>query len=111
MVTLISNTNESFIVRWDAVNDIFPINYYTIRWYGENGNNGTANVTTGLSYTVTGLTASTSYTVTVAASNTCCGQGPVSNTMMVTTTATPTSNGTNPMYLIAVDTYVGIAFW
>ena len=94
MFTLINITNESFVVQWDGVNDYFPVNY-TVRWYRGDSSIGMANVD-GLSYTVTGLTASTSYSVTVAASNTCCGQGPVSNAMMVTTSATPTSNGTNP---------------
>ena len=76
-------TSESFIVRWSSVNDIFPVNY-TVRWYGEDGSNGTATVN-GLSYTVTGLNANTSYNVTVVAINTCCGAGPVSNVVMVMT--------------------------
>ena len=99
-------TNESFVVLWDAVNDIFPINY-TIRWYGEDGSNGTATIN-GLSYTVTGLTANTSYNVTVVVISTCCGAGPVSNVVMtmtknqpptlpppaITTTATTTTTTT-----------------
>ena len=78
-------TSESFIVQWDAVavNDIFPVTY-TVRWYGEDGSNGTASVT-GLSFTITGLTANTSYNVTVVAVNTCCGEGPVSDVVMVMT--------------------------
>ena len=86
-------TSESFIVQWDAVMDLFDVNY-TVRWYGEDGSNGTATVN-GLSYNVTGLTANTSYNVTVVASNTCCGAGPVSNvtmTNMKPTTPPPTSS-------------------
>ena len=82
-------TSESFVVQWDEVNDIFPVNY-TVRWYGEDGSNGTANVT-GLSYTVTGLTNNISYNVTVVAINTCCGTGPVSNVTMVMTNMKPTT--------------------
>ena len=80
-------TDQSFIVQWSSMNDIFPI-IYTVRWYGEDGSNGTATVN-GLSYTVTGLTANTSYNVTVVAINTCCGAGPVSNVVMVITNNEP----------------------
>ena len=76
-------TSEMFVIRWNSVNDIFPVTY-TVRWYGEDGSSGTATVN-GLSYTVTGLTANTSYNVTVVAINTCCGAGPVSNVVMVMT--------------------------
>ena len=80
-------TSESFVVQWDAVTDFFAVSY-TIRWYGEDGMNGTATVN-GLSYTVTGLTNSTSYNVTVHANNTCCGAGPVSNVIMTMTNNRP----------------------
>ena len=85
-------TSGSFVVQWDAVNDNFPVNYI-VRWYGEDGSNGTVNVT-GLSYTVTGLTNDTSYKtyiVTVVAINTCCGAGPVSDVAMVMTNTRPTT--------------------
>ena len=54
-------TSESFIVRWDAVEDIFPVTY-TVRWYEGDSLIGMDSVD-GLSYTVTELTANTSYTV------------------------------------------------
>ena len=86
-------TRGSFVVQWDAVEDFFTVNY-NVSWYEEDGINGTTNVN-GLSHTVTGLTNSTSYSVTVAAINTCCGAGPVSNAMAMTnerpTTPPPTS--------------------
>ena len=91
-------TSESFVVQWDAVNDIFPVTY-TLIWYGEDGSNGTASVT-GLSFTITGLTANTSYNVTVVAVNTCCGEGPASDVVMVMTNNNsptlppPTANAT-----------------
>ena len=92
-------TTQFFIVQWDAVMDHFFTINYIVRWYGEDGSNGTVTVN-GLSYTVIGLTANTSYNVTVVAINTCCGAGPVSNVMVITndesatlpppTTLTPT---------------------
>ena len=81
-------TSQSVVVRWSSVNDIFAVNY-TVRWYGEDGSNGIVTVN-GLSYTVTGLTANTSYNVTVVAINTCCGAGPVSDVVMVMTNMRPT---------------------
>ena len=70
-----------------------------------------ANVT-GPRHTVTGLTANTSYNVTVVAVNICCGAGPVSDVTMVMTnnesptlppstsippTTTPTSSSSPPI--------------
>ena len=80
-------TSESFVVKWDVVTDFFTVDY-TIRWYGEDSINETANVN-GLSYTVTGLTNNTSYNVTVHANNTCCGAGPDSNVIMNMTNMEP----------------------
>ena len=74
---------DSFIVQWDPVTDLFPITY-TVRWYG--GDIDYNATTAELSYTVTELANNTSYSVTVVANNTCCGTGPVSNAVMVTTT-------------------------
>ena len=76
-------TNESFVVQWDAVNDVFPVTYI-VRWY-RGDNLIDEDSVNGLSYTVTGLTVNTSYNVTVVAINTCCGAGPVSNVIIVTT--------------------------
>ena len=84
-------TNQSIVVRWSSVNDVFPVNY-TVRWNCNDGSNGAATVS-GLSYTITGLTASTSCDVTVVAINTCCGAGPVSNVVMVTTNTGITPSG------------------
>ena len=80
-------TSESFVVQWDAVMDLFAVNY-TVRWYGGDNEIGMASVD-GLLYTVTGLIANTSYNVTVVAINTCCGAGPVSNFVMVMTNNEP----------------------
>ena len=69
-------TNESFVVLWDEVMDIFTITY-NVTWYNDSGIIGMDTVNSP-TYTVTGLTAITSYNVTVVAINTCCGAGPVS---------------------------------
>ena len=45
---------KSFVVQWDVVTDIFPVNYI-VRWYGWDNSIGMASVDE-LSYTVTGLT-------------------------------------------------------
>ena len=99
-------TIESFVIQWDAMMDFFDVNY-TVRWYRGDNEIGMASVD-GLSYTVTGLTANTSYNVTVVAINTCCGAGPVSNVVMImtnmrpptlpppTTTTTPVPSSTPP---------------
>ena len=68
--------NESFVVLWDEVMDIFTITY-NVTWYNDSGIIGMDTVNTP-PYTVTGLTTNTSYNVTVIAINTCCGAGPVS---------------------------------
>ena len=86
------NTNESFVVLWDEMMDIFTITY-NVTWYDESGIIGMDTVNSP-SYTVTGLTANTSYNVTVVAINTC-GAGPVivpvqAMTNMRETTSTPT---------------------
>ena len=86
-------TSESFVIQWDAVMDLSTVNY-TVRWYGEDGSNGTATVN-GLSYTVPGLTNSTYYNVTVVAINTC-GAGPMSDVVMVITNTSSTTTGITP---------------
>ena len=94
-------TSESFIVQWDAVTEL-AINY-SVRWYGEDVDNRADNVT-GLSYTVTGLAANTSYNVTVAAMY--CGEaGLYSVVMMTMTNMRPTTPPqTSPSSLVTIPT-------
>ena len=82
-------TNESFVVLWDEVMDIFTITY-NVTWYNDSGIIGMDTVNSP-PYTVTGLTANTSYNVTVVAINTC-GAGPVSDVPIeaVTNISVPT---------------------
>ena len=114
-------TNESIVVQWDALDDFFPVTY-NVTWYNESGIIGMDTVN-GTSYTVTGLTANTSYNITVVAINTC-GAGPVNNVIMtmtnmrpptlppptttttsVTTTLTPSPTSGNIMLLLCVIKY------
>ena len=76
-------TNESLVIQWDAVIDLFTVTYI-VRWYRGDEEIGMASVDEP-SYTVTGLTANTFYGVTVVAINTCCGAGSVSNVVMIMT--------------------------
>ena len=87
-------TNESFVVLWDEVMDIFTITY-TVTWYDDSGIIGMDTVNSP-PYTVTGLTINTSYNVTVVAINTCCGAGPVSSPVeVITNIREPTSSPTD----------------
>ena len=85
-------TNELFVILWDEVMDIFTITY-NVTWYNESGIIGMDTVNNP-PYTVTGLTANTSYNVTVGAINTC-GAGPVSVVEAMTNMREPTSSPTH----------------
>ena len=92
-------TSESFVVLWDEVMDVFNVSY-NVTWHGEYDTNGTATVER-LPYTVINLTNNTSYNVTVAAINTCCGTGPFSDPVEVMTdmrepTSPPSPDLTTP---------------
>ena len=89
-------TSESLVVLWDEVMDIFTITY-NVTWYDDSGIIGMDTVNSP-PYTVTGLTANTSYNVTVVAINTCCGAGPVSVPVEAMTNMrepTPTAGNVN----------------
>ena len=97
-------TNESFVVLWDEVMDIFIITY-NVTWYNDSGIIGMDTVNSP-PYTVTGLTANTFYNVTVVAINTC-GAGPASVPVQVMTNMRePTSSPTDTPGNVTVCTYV-----
>ena len=102
------NTNESLVVLWDEVMDIFAITY-NVTWYNDSGIIGMDTVNSP-PYTVTGLTANTTYNVTVVAINTC-GAGPVSVPVEAMTnirepTSSPTDTPGNVTVCMYVRTYV-----
>ena len=90
ITTTYNYASGSLLVQWNEVTDYFTVNY-TVTWYDESGIVGMVTVNSP-PYTVTGLTANTSYNVTVVAINTCCGAGPVSN-VIVNTASTSTIPG------------------
>ena len=97
ITTTYNSASGSLLVQWNEVTDYFTVNY-TVTWYNESGTVGMVTVNSP-PYTVTGLTANTSYNVTVVAINTCCGVGPVSN-VIVNTASTSTTPGNVTQLLI-----------
>ena len=82
--------------------DIFTITY-NVTWYNDSGIIGMDTVNSP-PYTVTGLTANTSYSVTVVAIDTC-GAGPVSVPVeVITNMREPTSSPTHTTGNVTVST-------
>ena len=74
-VNVIQNIKRSsIVVQWDAVDDSLTTTY-TITWTRAGGGLQTATPAEQTSYTITGLTLNTVYTITVSAAN-MCGSGP-----------------------------------
>ena len=67
-------TSSSIVVQWDAVDDFLPT-AYTITWTDDRDLHGADIVAEQTSYTITGLTLDTVYTIAVTAGNRC-GGGP-----------------------------------
>ena len=88
-VTMTKNPESpSVVVQWDEVDDSLTT-YYTVTWTSERDLN---NVQVKLlieqsSYTITGLTLDTVYTITVTATNRC-GAGPEYSTSVSISTGT-----------------------
>ena len=84
---------SSVVVQWDEADDSF-INNYIVTWTSERDHNAHhVTLIEQSSYTITGLTLDTVYTITVTASNRC-GTGPeyrtsVSLTTDITSTISP----------------------
>ena len=72
----VTKNNESLSsdVQWDAVDDSLATNY-TVTWTNETDRTPLRANTMETSYTITGLTLDTVYTITVSAVN-MCGRGP-----------------------------------
>ena len=69
-----NNKSLSSGVWWDAVDDSLATNY-TVTWTSNNNHTQAVTLTEQMSYTRTGLTLDTVYTISVTAANKC-GQGP-----------------------------------
>ena len=85
----------SIVVQWDEVDDFFHTTY-TVTWTSERDNIlNPDKVEEQSSYTITGLTLDTVYTITVTAANRC-GTGPeyVSSVLLATDITSSTSTNT-----------------
>ena len=71
---IINIESSSIVVQWDAVDDFLPTTY-TVTWTDGRDLFDAATVDEQTSYTITGLTLDTVYTITVSGANKC-GQGP-----------------------------------
>ena len=107
--------SSSIIVQWDAVDDSLPTTY-TITWTDDRDLHEVATVEEQTSYTITGLTLDTVYTIIVTATNRC-GDGPnfrtrvslSTDTTSTTTTISPSvTASTNPMTNISTVNPVSI---
>ena len=67
-------TNLSIVVKWDALDDFLPTGY-TVNWNKRSDQTQAIILSEQTSYTITGLTLDTVYTITVTAAN-MCGDGP-----------------------------------
>ena len=79
-------TDVSFVVQWDAVVDQSDVRYEVIWIVNDNLLRGFTTTVTETSYTVTGLTPNTTYSVTVAVINKKCkGFSPHSTAIIIKT--------------------------
>ena len=102
-------SSQSVVVQWDEVKNSFPTTYI-VTWTSERDHiTHPVTLTEQSSYTITGLTLDTVYTITVTASNRC-GQGPefrttISLTANITSTITPTIiASTNTITIVSTAT-------
>ena len=93
-VNIMKNTeSSSIVVQWDEVDDSLPT-AYVVTWTNERDHNlQFKTLEEQSSYTITGLTLDTVYTITVTASN-MCGVGPEYSTSVSLTTDTTSTTST-----------------
>ena len=106
-VNITKNTeNSSIVVQWDEVDDSHTTSY-TVTWTSERDHiTHPVTLIEQSSYTITGLTLDTVYTITVTAANRC-GQGPeyrTSVSLTADTTSTIFATSTNTMTSMSVGT-------
>ena len=98
----------SIVVQWDAVDD-FLFTTYTITWISERDDIQVATLIEQISYTITGLTVNTEYTITVAADN-ICGQGSqFSKTLSLFIDTSSTINSASPNTTITIGAITNTA--
>ena len=94
---------SSIVVQWDEVDDSLTTTTYTVTWTSERDRIKSSPGIVGFtSYTITGLTLDTVYTITVTATN-ICGTGPEYRTSVsltadtISITSSPTTTTTTVM--------------
>ena len=110
-VNITKNTeNSSVVVQWDELDDSLITTYYVIYWTGNRTNTMQFNtLIERSSYTLTGLTLDTVYTITVTAANRCGAGQDYRTSVSLTTDATinsitPTPTITASETIIIVST-------
>ena len=93
------------VVQWNAVDDSLPTSY-TVTWTSERDDIQVATLIEQTSYTITGLTLDTVYTITVTAGNKC-GNGPEFSTSVSLPTGTYLPISTN-IYTITANLRMAI---
>ena len=81
--------SSSIVVQWDVVDATI----YTVTWTDDRDLHGVDTVDEQTSYTITGLTLDTVYTITVSAANRC-GSGPDFRTTVLLSTDTTSTTST-----------------
>ena len=112
-VTIIKlNDTLSIVVQWDVVDDFLDTNY-GVTWTSRRNHVQAVGLIEQTSYTITGLTLDTVYTITVAAVN-ICGNGPEFRTSITFSTGTTSTTNisptvtasTNPMTTMCIAYYL-----
>ena len=100
--------SSSIVVQWDEVDDSLTTTAYIVTWTSERDHIKSSPGLVGItSYTITGLTLDTVYTITVTATNRC-GQGPeyttsvslTADTISITSSPTTTTTVMGPSTII-----------
>ena len=90
-------TDSSIVVQWDEVEDYGLTTTYTVTWTNERDHNLQAvTLIEQTSYTITGLTLDTVYTITVTAANKCGGGPEFATRISFSADATSTTSSISP---------------
>ena len=102
--------SSSIVVQWDAVDDFLPTSYI-VTWTDGRDLFQIATLIEQTSYTITGLTLDTVYTITFTVANKC-GQGPeVQTSISLSTDTTSTITSITPTVTAPISKFKHIASW
>ena len=94
--------SSSIVVQWDAVDDSLPT-VYIIQWTRTGGDLQATNLIEETSYTITGLTLDTVYTLTVTAANMCGSAPEFITSILLPTDATFTTTSISPTVTVSTN--------